>query len=283
MKEFDEIWARPLSEGTVPLLTAACMAGLYNFGKGTLDHLSTYIGLDKKAGQSIFDQCFDIVKKVVKCSDDQALEYLKPRLVAATSTTVTAYEELTQMQELSDQLDKETSNDLKEELAGAKKSSEVAADFAVGWSRKRAATRPPAAPVKVEPAAKKGRKAKAAATPPPPPKRVVPCELEVLQRDVKNMVPPGGFIWRANTKNQWCCRFPPFPQKSFPVKVFGERDCILKCLESLWKVYNLSEGLPAGTCPFEGIFCANGEPVGALPVFVGPDAAAAASGSTAAP
>ena len=62
-----------------------------------------------------------------------------------------------------------------------------------------------------KPAAKAKGKAKAAPPPPVPP--TLPDDIDE-QADMRLFVPPGGYLWRANTGSAWCGHFQPYTRVS---------------------------------------------------------------------
>ena len=80
---------------------------------------------------------------------------------------------------------------------------------------------------------------------------------DVDQKDVRECMPPGCAIWRANFRAAWCYHVPPHPRGSEPWADHGgsSRKAALAAVRSSWLQFNADQGLPSNYCPVKGIFC----------------------------
>lgn len=259
-RDFAQVLAKP-STKPISLLECAAREGFWHMTKQVLERLSDLEGIEKTPARTTFDLTFALAKKCTSASDEQVMEWLMHRVVKTQAKTVISAEDLAQMEEISDQLDKDAQNDLKTEQKERKARKQESDNFHAEWKSKRAS---------ITSGGSGSRKSRQGGNRDNEPQRKYPkaisTNLKVLQSQVRNLCPPKGYIWRGNTTNSWNCHFAPWPRKSIPTKVWGEQTAIRFCLQWLWACYNMNIARPAHECPIEGIF--DGTLYGNLPCAV---------------
>ncbi|CAK0789936.1 unnamed protein product, partial [Prorocentrum cordatum] len=83
-----------------------------------------------------------------------------------------------------------------------------------------------------------------------PEKKKLP-EGDLVQTDLKPLVPPGGFIWRGSVNGSWHSHFPPFKRFSKSWHLHGHRWSAVLVLRDLWAKYHLIRGETTESCPID--------------------------------
>ena len=86
-----------------------------------------------------------------------------------------------------------------------------------------------------------------------PPMRDLP-DGDLVQAQLRPLVPPGGHIWRANLAGAWCSHFAPFPRFSCSWHLYGHREAAVLVLRDLWTKYLTFHGLEMSQCSIRGLF-----------------------------
>lgn len=249
---FEQVLARPTVK-PMSLLSAAARNGFYDLSRQALEQLQHFLSIAKTPGASMFDICFGLCKHITKASDDQVMDFLYRRVIEGSAKQSVVQDELLQMDEISDQLDKEMQDQYNEEKKDKKQREANRKEFEEGWRAKRAKV-----PSKNKSSSGRSSSSRQGSGGTAETKKQFPAEapssLEVLQRDIRHLTPDGGYIWRGNQSSTWNCHFEPHPRKSFSAKIWGEREAILRCLRSLWDSFNTKHGLAEQTCPIAGIY-----------------------------
>ena len=95
-------------------------------------------------------------------------------------------------------------------------------------------------------------------------KRKFPCLEAVLksasndlpQSEAKVLMPPGGYIWRANFGGSWQCHVPPHARHTESWAQHGNdsRKSMLACIRFAWSQFLEDEHLETSDCPIAGLF-----------------------------
>ena len=76
-----------------------------------------------------------------------------------------------------------------------------------------------------------------------------------LQADAKQYLPPGAYIWKANSRCAWVSRLPPHSEHAFPWSGHGNQsESMVKAVRDSWSLYLADNCLPESHCPIKGIF-----------------------------
>ena len=201
------------------------------------------------------------MQSVLQISDAETLKIVAIRLGHDRSSENAFLDEILEIEEAVDCLDKAEEKQVRDEKAYAKSAKAMQYEFVSKYRAKSSSVR--AAQVAAEAAAApkaraKGR-ARVAAVPgpggePPAPPRDLPAG-DLLQADLKLFAPPGGFVWRANKQGSWQGHYPPFRRVSYSWHQHGHRFAGIKVLRHLWSnhltVHNLR--IPQD-CTVRGLF-----------------------------
>ena len=227
-------------------------AAFWDFNKPLLDRLAmdNIPKIIIPGGSSLFSTLFKIIKQVLKLQDEDVVQIHGTRL-DLKSGAGSNLEEFLQLDEACQALDEWEKKALTSEQKVL--SAEVAQvrEFKQHWKERKAKlpseiakakARAAAAKPAAAPKAKGKTKAKAAVAPPPP---VPPTLQEDIdeQADMRQFVPPGGHLWRANTGHAWCGHSPPYARVNKAWHMYGgHRQSLKLVLQHLWRQcceYNL--------------------------------------------
>ena len=232
--------SRPL-----PLLQVAARRGFFGLPLDFIIKIATHQRIDLPVVKDLFSVLWVVVQSITQFSDDEVLDIMMLRL-AEMMGDHDFTDRLLQLDDAHECLDKFDQRALKSEKTTSAVAAETRRHFANAVRDKRRALHPPPAPA---PKAK-GRGKGGKPGPAPAALRVLPDGV-LEQAVLKPLTPCGGYIWRANTKGAWMCRYPP--QKSFSAywNVNGPRAAAILCLQHLWQ-WHIRLGF-ADDCPIEGL------------------------------
>lgn len=178
-------------------------------------------------------------------SEEEACRICARRLLApGWKVAPEAFDDLLQMEEAADFLDRDDCKLLKREGETVKSRSAELQEYRAAVLAKRQ---------KISGGAG-SRSGARGAKGPPGPKLRVPAKGIIPHEEAKSLAPPGSFVWRALTEGAWCGRLPPNGERSRSWRRHGERGACLQILRLLWQQWADSQGLPLSEVPVAGLF-----------------------------
>lgn len=85
------------------------------------------------------------------------------------------------------------------------------------------------------------------------PSGVLPEKLaDLQQKDFKQFLPPGAFLWKSNYSNSWSARLPPFSAISRSWLKYGSESACKQVVSEVWARWCIVEGISQEDCPMKG-------------------------------
>jgi len=196
-----------------------------------------------------------MVQTILKLPDHLVLPIVAARLGSSSDFDNTFLDEVLQIDEAIDCLDKAEEKDVRKHQSDAKASKQANSEYLTSYSRKFAKVQA-AREVAVQAAAPKSKaRAKPKAMPAPARLPVVLPEGELSQNQIKVLLPPETSVWRANHHHSWMGHCPPFPRVSAPWAQYGHRYAAIRLLRTLWEQWaKLNNKSMPSDCEVQGLF-----------------------------
>ena len=192
------------------------------------------------ASDNVAQLVFDMVKRVLKCSDMEAVEILQLRLAANDASAVYAKEflDLDEALEVLEAPDAQMVHDDQKRLAGQLEGlQQFSKDYKTTVQEVKAKHAP--APKK---GAGKGKKGKKGA-------EKVAVEASIAHVDAAKYLPPGASIWQGRKTQTWSAHVKPRPRISEPWR----EDCgraLHRILKRAWQLHLELNGQDWSSCPW---------------------------------
>ena len=236
-----------------PLLELAALQAFAEMPLATIKHFGTSRGIESPM-DSLSTTLMAVVMDILKCSEEEALDIVRVRCSRKVDASTEAFMSLDAGLEIFSKSDEQ---DLRKEQETTKARVNEASDFRQEYAARRSSGRPP------EPKAK--AKAKALARDrrrewcPDAPTAIPDGFIE--HAEAKKMLPPGALIWRRLTVGGWQCHYKPYPRASFNFRRWTPRGSMVLCLQHCWRHFLTDQGLTEESCPIEGLFAEQFEPL----------------------
>jgi len=86
-----------------------------------------------------------------------------------------------------------------------------------------------------------------------PARRPLPAHID--QKEAKEFLPPGAYIWRSHTRGEWNAHLPGTTRVWEPFIRWGSSERALReCLKRVWGLYLEMQGLDRVRCPWKDLF-----------------------------
>jgi hypothetical protein len=227
-----------------PLLHLAAKSAFWSIPKQTLLKFARALSVVCKPEMSLFTVVMTLVMDVLRCSEQEALQYCRTRLAKAQPTGV---EELLEIDAVEDLMEAADKKEMKQARRDAELQRTEMHAFEAELKSKADAMRPAAAKAKGR---GRGRGAKGQPASQQR-RRFVPGELS--QAELALLCPPGAYIWKSPF-GAWVSYLPPFPRCSRSWQKYGEEKAASLVLQGVWVQYLDLHGLSKEDCPVEGLF-----------------------------
>eukprot|EP00972_Heterocapsa_arctica_P076587 11298318-Heterocapsa_arctica.AAC.1 len=76
-------------------------------------------------------------------------------------------------------------------------------------------------------------------------------EGALTQPEVKSLLPPGAYVWRALQRGGWAVQLKPYKSYSQSWRMWGHRGAAMRVLQHVWKLHMDDHGLDS--CPIAGL------------------------------
>jgi hypothetical protein len=242
------LFTQPLWQNGDPedLMTFAAHRAFWKIPKPTLQKLATHAKMDFDRSWTFFKLLYEIVKFILKCSDEAALKICAMR---AKSGNV-SWEELLKVDAAADLLEKSDQDELKKTKKSYEKEKVEKEDFRLELVKEKVRV----GRAKAKALAKASAKAKAAAAKAKPKlnNHLLPVGI-LSQFDVQKFAPPGSHTWRSR-HGSWQVHLPPAPRRSRSWLKYGEREAAVLILQYAWEVYLEAHDMAVDACPIKGLF-----------------------------
>lgn len=207
--------------------TLAAKCGWWTLPRSVLEQVSEDIGGSMDGCSSTFDVLYYMTKTVLKCSEEEVLAALEHRLGDLATATEWGGE-LLEVDEAAKCLREEDRSDIKKEVEQLHTRKTELTEFRSCYGAKKASLRTTGS----------GKQSKRR----PPWKGPSKVSYEHLnQKQAKDLLPPGAFLWRARSSGSWNARYSTMPSRSCRDTAWGsEQEALRECLRHAWK--DLGEG-----------------------------------------
>lgn len=210
-----------------------------------IKRFATNFGYQVGAAVGVFDVVFIVVQKVLQTSDAETLEICRKRL-ARTESKGEWCEELVQLDDASELLERQDQPAVAQERAAAVKATMEAADLKKQYSTKHkeiAVREKKAAAGR----AKKPKKAERITIPAWP-------EKDVDMAAARACCPKGGHIWASQRFGNWQAHYEPHARVSRAWSKYGYTNALNECLKYLWTKHSERFNIPIAELPVDGLF-----------------------------
>lgn len=227
-----------------PLVRVAARSAWWSLDLSILRTIAADQGFGLGPGLDLFETCLAMVRLALGINDEAALAILSQRM-AQPSEPTELVQELLQIDEAVQVLDRNDVQSLRREQQSARDAEVQRRSFADQFRAKRA---------EVKAAANPSRKRKASAKADPARPRRLPAQLsELAQSEYKRYLPEGAFLWKSNFNGSWNARLPPFGQVSRSWSKHGEFEALRLVLAGVWYQWCDVNGIEHSACPMEGL------------------------------
>ena len=194
-------------------------------------YYARHFGYDVPAGASEFDLFWSMVKGALRRDDEATLSIVLTRLAGAETMLPT--DEIYEVEEAMEVLDKFDIDKLKQEKKDAEQRAAAFEAFRAEYSTKAAVVRAAAVPAAVD-------------------DKELP-DFHILQSQAKEFVPVGSSIWRS-AQGGWNGHCPPFKRCSATfAKHGGSEGALTYVLKKLWFLHCTKTGDPMTSCPWPSL------------------------------
>ena len=259
------IKAVPRTSCPSPLLHIAASNAFWTLSTALLQQIGKHLGVDLKG--SLFHTLRSLLKHILNgVTDERICQIMKLRIVRGPKAHPLVAE-LLEMDETIEALDEDEQREVKSEQKAYQKAARSVEVFqseykafhakTLGLKKAKASANPKNAKSPLH------RVRRLGAVPPG----------AITQKEAKEMLPPGAYVWHGNYDGCWCVQLKPYPRFSKSWALQGHRGALMECLRYAWRLWLSDNFLQEADCPVKGIFGVAGEAVA-----VGPAAASSASG-----
>ena len=195
-----------------------------------------------------------MVQFLMKIPDHSVLPIVAARLGNRRDFDNTFLDEILQIDEALDCLDKAEEKDVRKHQSEGEASKEAASEYLRSYSKKFAKVQA-AREAAIQAASKSRARAKPKAMPAPAHGPVALPAGELSQNQIKVLLPPETSVWRANQHHAWMGHCPPFPRVSAPWAQYGHRYAAIRLLRTLWGQWaKLNNKSMPSDCTVQGLF-----------------------------
>ena len=235
-----------------PLKVVAAQNHWWSLALPDLKVIAAHLGIQLQPKSGLLDALITMTMDVLQCSEENALDIVKPRLKPSKHPDTSAVDELLEMDEAAKLFTKEDEEVLEKEQKKHREAKERTEDFARDYQEKRKTARD-ARGAASSSGRKGGKKAQQLQ------QQVMPSADELDHAKAQALLPPGAYIWRAFSSSSWQARLPPFATCSRSwAKAGGSGQALREVLIAVWKDYCLQEGIPPHECPMQGVWVTGG-------------------------
>lgn len=246
-----------------PILEVAAQACFWGFKKPLLMSVCKRESVETEPGADDFDLLWRMVEHFLPgLSSHQVLDIVAKRLAGDCKYNDCVLEEILQLDEAVQCLDKAEEDDVRQEQKKVRAEQSEHKAFLTRFREKRATVVPPASKGgRAGGAAARGRgngRGGSASSSSVAALRLPEGDLQ--QRQVKHLLPPGCSIWRSNLQGSWQGHCPPFRRCSASWHLYGHRFAAVLVLRKLWAQHlEISGGVVPQDCLVEGLFSVSPE------------------------
>ena len=237
-----------------PLIIVMARCCLARSSKTFLARLCVHLGVDIPSTASLFDILENLLVHLLHCSPDELMALLTLYMAKLESRRTSEFASMLDIEDVEMVLDRDDKEAMEQSMKKAQKYEVELKAFCSQFASKKKALFPADAPAKGKGRGKAKSKGKhkldAAGD---EVKKDLPSG-DLLQRDIKLFVPPGGSVWRCNRVGAWASHFPPFRRHSCTWGLLGINGAAIEVLRDLWQKYCWTHGLPRSVCPYPQLF-----------------------------
>jgi hypothetical protein len=242
----------PTPGGTAQnLLKIAALEAFWAIDKVTLDRLAKHRDVDLPKGSSLFQTIFYLIRSVLEDKTEEEILLICSARLARIEPHAWS-DEILQVDEAVQCLDKHDEKEFKREQQNASTAKELSSSFSKEYAAKHAELRARAVEAKGK---KPGRKPKQASTSSSSSSsKPTTLPQQIPMEEAKLFVPPGGLIWPDRKIGAWRAQFPPFSGISRSWGHHGgEHEALKLCIIYLWSKWCEVNGVPHAECPMKGV------------------------------
>jgi hypothetical protein len=239
---------------TYGLQELAARCAFWLLPKSFLDTLAKDMGLQLRAGSTLFDTVWALCEGCLpSASKEELLQIVQGRIASTAKALSSNSEELATSEEAMEVLEQRDSKIVSKHLLEAEVQKQELQSFTEQYKVKHNKVCPPAvAVVKAKGRVKKGQAA-SSSTGARHYNPIYPTGTISLA-DAKAMCPPGAIVWSGKGIGNWQGHFPPFPRVSRSWAKYSEPVALQLVLRDLWKNHLDVNGLGKSDCPIQGLF-----------------------------
>ena len=243
--------AMPL-RGKTTLLQAAARVAFGKQSKSWLVDIAVELHCEVDKTASLFSVLWTLVQFVLEIPDDEVLPIVHLRVKSSGRHDDVSASQVTQIEGFRDHFTKDEQKMVQQqeeaETSAKKTRSSMLDEYKAMKTAVREAKAALAAPKKKAKAKKEEDPLKMlkvlAAVPPG----------SITQTELKQMLPPGAFVWNNWKGGAWCCHVEGHQRFSAPWLRFGHRDAALHCAREAWRMYLDDCERPLTDCPVKDLF-----------------------------
>lgn len=250
------IRAYPVRPGPpLPLLELAATRAFFQWPRTTLLHWSSHLKVSVRKEASMFDIVWALLKHILPdTNDEDCVDICRLRTLPTREHNICA-KELHESGECDEVLERDDREDLRKIREASVSAEGDLATFRAMYKDRKSAVRAAKPAAKANPASSSSRgvaQRGGRAPKPPRPFRLVGDEVD--QKDAKQWLPPGAFLWRAWGTSCWIARLPPHGSHSRSWHEHGHGGALRLVLQCVWEDWLSDEGLGKDACVVKGLF-----------------------------
>ena len=219
----------------------AAPSAFWDIGLSTLRAIASYEGLDLDGGETVFDLCWMLVKKLLKTDDEATMEILRNR-IGTLDAQCEGADFLLDMDIELGHLDKNEAEELTDCTAKLSRDRDARTEFFEAWNQKKES---------ISAGAGKGAAAQAKFAKYPP----LPAD-NPTQKEAKQWLPPDKVsVWRGLASGSWQVHYHGVGYRTFPWNKYGGGlEALLHLLRWTWEQYLELNSVPFTMCPVKLLF-----------------------------